>query len=167
MIFAGSFGMTPQERATSIEKRRLAVLEPNTRDFAIGILAWARANGIPAIIGETYRSPEQQAKEIAAGRSGITEGQVGWHQFGRAFHLVIIRPGTKQLDVEAYRRVGEEVRRRGGDWLGDKPITTVKGKVQDLAHFEYHPGLTLWSYRTSAPAQRELAMVAKRAVRYG
>jgi hypothetical protein len=38
---------------------------------------------------------------------------------------------------------------------------------QDLAHFEYHPGLHLSSYRGSALARQELAMTEKRAARYG
>jgi hypothetical protein len=154
-------------RMTSIEERRMKTLEPSTKTFVVAILAWARANGIPALLGETHRSQADQARAIEEGKSAIKEGQTGWHQYGRAFHLVIIDPRTRLLDEEAYKRVGAEVRRRGGEWLGDKTLTTNKGQVQDLAHFEYHPGLKLSSYRGSALAKKELAMAEKRAARYG
>ena len=154
-------------RMASIEERRMKTLEPSTKTFVVAILAWARANGIPALLGETHRSQADQARAIEEGKSAIKEGQTGWHQYGRAFHLVIIDPRTRLLDEEAYKRVGAEVRRRGGEWLGDKTLTTNKGQVQDLAHFEYHPGLKLSSYRGSALAKKELAMAEKRAARYG
>ena len=154
-------------RMASIEERRMKTLEPSTKAFVVSILAWARANGIPAILGETHRSQAEQAKAIEEGKSAIKEGQTGWHQYGRAFHLVIVNPKTKLLDEEAYKKVGAEVRRRGGEWLGDKTLITSKGQVQDLAHFEYHPGLKLSSYRGSNLAKKELAMAERRAARYG
>ena len=164
---------TPQDVATldarmaSIEERRMKTLEPSTKAFVVAILAWARANGIPAILGETHRSQAEQARAIEEGKSAIKEGQTGWHQYGRAFHLVIINPRTRLLDEEAYKKVGAEVRRRGGEWLGDKTLTTARGQVQDLAHFEYHPGLKLSSYRGSHLAKKEMAMAEKRAAKYG
>ena len=154
-------------RMASIEERRMKTLEPSTNAFVVSILAWARANGIPAILGETHRSQAEQAKAIEEGKSAIKEGQTGWHQYGRAFHLVIVNPKTKLLDEEAYKKVGAEVRRRGGEWLGDKTLMTSKGQVQDLAHFEYHPGLKLSNYRGSNLAKKELAMAERRAARYG
>ena len=154
-------------RMASIEERRMKTLEPSTKEFVISILAWARQNGIPAVLGETHRSQAEQARAIEEGRSAIKEGQTGWHQYGRAFHLVIIDPRTRLLDEEAYRRVGAEVRRRGGEWLGDRTLNTARGQVQDLAHFEYHPGLKLSSYRGSHLAKKEMAMAERRAARYG
>jgi hypothetical protein len=154
-------------RMASIEERRMKTLEPSTKAFVIAILAWARSNGIPAILGETHRSQAEQARAIEEGKSAIKEGQTGWHQYGRAFHLVIINPRTRLLDEEAYKKVGAEVRRRGGEWLGDRTLTTARGQVQDLAHFEYHPGLKLSSYRGSHLAKKEMAMAEKRAARYG
>ena len=154
-------------RMRGIEERRMKTLEPTTKAFVISILEWSRNNGIPAILGETHRSQADQAKAIEEGKSAIKEGQTGWHQYGRAFHLVIINPRTKMLDEEAYKKVGAEVRRRCGEWLGDKTLITAKGQVQDLAHFEYHPGLKLSSYRGSHLAKKELAMAERRAARYG
>jgi hypothetical protein len=149
----------------SIEARRLQLLEPSTRDFAQGILVWARSQGIPAILGETHRTQEEQDRHIFEGRSAIKEGSFGWHQVGRAFHL-IVRKG-KGLDRDAYPILGAEVRRRGGEWLGDVPIRTKAGLVTDLAHFEFHPGITLSEYRKSPMAKKELALAEKRVARFG
>jgi hypothetical protein len=66
-----------------------------------------------------------------------------------------------------YQTVGEEVRKRGGVWLGDHVIHGPGGDFVDLAHFEYHPGLTMWQYRKSPLAAKEVAMAEKRAARYG
>jgi len=141
---------------------------PVTQEFVRSILGWARSRGIPCILGETHRSLADQIEMSRQGKTAVPEGQTGWHQYGRAFHLVIYKPNTKQLDPMAYKLVGEEVRRRGGDWLGDRLLKTSKGEMfQDLAHFEYHPGLHLSSYRGSALARQELAMTEKRAARYG
>jgi hypothetical protein len=156
------------EREASIEKRRLLTMLPVTQEFVKSILTWARERGIPCILGETHRGMAEQAEASRKGLTAIPEGQTGWHQYGRAFHLVLFKPSTKQLDPEAYKIVGEEVRRRGGEWLGDKLLKTPKGEmIQDLAHFEYHPGLHLSSYRKSPLAKQEFAMAEKRAARYG
>ncbi len=155
------------ERQKAIETRRLMTLEPTTKTFVEEILGWARAHGWFTLLGETHRSTEEQQRQIQEGRSAIAEGQTGWHQYGRAFHLIVLNPKTKLLDESAYDQIGEEVRRRGGEWLGDKTLTTKKGKVRDLAHFEYHPGLALSSYRGTALARREMARAEKMAARYG
>jgi hypothetical protein len=154
-------------RMASIEERRLRTLEPSTREFVSSVLAWARQSGIPALLGETHRTEAEQQRQIREGRSAIQEGQTGWHQYGRAFHLIIVDPRTKLLDEPAYERVGTEVRRRGGEWLGDKKLRTSRGEIKDLAHFEYHPGLKLSSWRGTAQAKRELAIAERRAARYG
>lgn len=167
MIFADSLGFDLLGAFDALEKRRLALLEPSTREFAIGIMQWCRANGVPVVLGETGRSRKVQQKHIAAGRSAITEGKVGWHQLGRAFHLIIFKPGTRELDPAAYARVGAEVRRRGGVWFGDRTLI-IKGRfVRDLAHFEYHPGLVLWKYRKTHAAKRAVVAMEKKVARYG
>jgi hypothetical protein len=155
--------MTANEKAT--EARNLAVLEPSTRAFTRSVAVWARSNGMRAMVGETYRSPAAQAA-LPEGRTGIAPGKIGWHQVGRAFHLVI-RTGGGSLDRPAYPVVGKYVESRGGVWLGKTPLMTPAGPVDDFAHFEYHPGLKLSSYRGSALASRELAAAEKRAAKYG
>ena len=147
------------------EKKNLALLEPSTAEFVRGILTWARANGIPALLGETYRSEEAE-RNLDPRLTAITPGKLSWHQVGRAFHL-ILKGKNGQLDKGMYATVGEEVRKRGGVWLGDHVIHGPGGDFVDLAHFEYHPGLTLWQYRKSPLAAKEVAMAEKRAARYG
>lgn len=156
--------LSPEEKAA--EARRLMTLEPSTRDLARSILVWARARGLRATLGETHRSLAEQTS-LPDERTGIAAGKIGWHQVGRAFHLVI-RDERGQLDRSAYRTVGNEVERRGGVWLGRRPLRTRSGKlVEDLAHFEFHPGMTLPRYRGTPLAARELASATKRAARYG
>jgi hypothetical protein len=160
---APAFSLNPYQQGQ--EKKNLALLEPSTAAFAKGILTWARSYGIPALLGETYRSAEAELK-IDPKRTAITPGKLSWHQVGRAFHLILKDP-KGQLDRDAYKTVGAEVRRRGGEWLGDYVIHGPAGDFVDLAHFEYHPGLVLWQYRKSPLAAREVAQAEKRAARYG
>jgi len=161
------FTSTLEEKA--IEKKRLLVLEPSTQEFAKSILTWARANGIPATLGETYRSPSDQDK-VNPRFTAVPKGQIGWHQVGRAFHIVIRDPQghvSGPYSQAAHRLVGTEVRRRGGVWLGDQVIHGPVGPIVDLMHYEYHPGLFLSSYRSSALATRELKQAERRSARYG
>ena len=150
------------------ERRALKLLEPSTAAHVIEVIGWARSKGIPAKLYEhVLYTPAEAAKFYQEGKSGIREGRLDWHQVGRAYHLIIIDPVTKQKDVPAYARVAEFARSRGGEWLGDKVVVTPRGPIQDLAHYEYHPGLVLWQYRKSPLAIRELAQAEKRAARYG
>jgi hypothetical protein len=147
-----------------IERKRLIVLEPATREVVQKVLEWARGQGMNILLGETYRSPEDQAR-IPENRTAIKPGDIGWHSVGRAFHL-IIRDERGALDEAAYAVVGKYVRQLGGEWLGDKPLQTRGGPVIDLAHFEFHPDMKLSSYRKTALATKELASASKRAARY-
>jgi hypothetical protein len=158
-----SVEMSKNERAT--EARNLAMLEPSTRAFAKSVAIWARANGMRTMVGETYRSLAAQMA-LPEGRTAIETGKIGWHQVGRAFHLVVRTPGGS-IDRDAYPVVGRYVESRGGTWLGKKPLMTPSGPVDDFAHFEYHPGLKLSSYRGSALAAKEIAAAEKRAAKYG
>ena len=87
-----------------------------------------------------------------------------WQPWGNSGALP---DGHGQLDKTAYAIVGDEVRKRGGVWLGDHVIHGPGGSFVDLAHYEYHPGLVLAEYRKSPLATRELAQAEKRAARYG
>jgi hypothetical protein len=158
-----SVEMSASEHST--EQRNLRLLEPSTAAFARSVVTWARSNGIRAMVGETYRSLAAQMA-LPEGRTAVEPGKIGWHQVGRAFHLVLRTPGGK-LDRDAYRKVGDYVESRGGVWLGRKPLLTPTGPVEDLAHFEYHPGMKLSRYRGSAQAARELAAAEQRASKYG
>lgn len=154
--------LTPSQK--TLEKRALARLEPSTAAHAAALLLWARARGLRATLGETYRSLADQMA-LPEGRTGIERGKIGWHQVGRAFHIVV-RNARGQVDRAAYRPLGDESERLGGTWLGRKPLQTPAGPVDDFAHFEYHPGLSLGTYRGTALAARELASAERRAARY-
>lgn len=145
------------------ETERIAMLLPEVLNFCQKIVAWAKAQGYRVVVGETYRDAEQQLVDY---QKGLTQsGGLHWHQMGRAFHLIITKSvnGKRVLDMDAYPVVGAEVRRLGGQWLGDIPLKNKNGKVfYDTAHFEYHPGLNITKYRTTAVAMNEAKKAAQR-----
>jgi len=151
------------------ESRALKLLEPSTRTHVVEVVAWAREHGIPAKLStrSVIYTPAESEKHYREGRSGIAPGRLDWHQVGRAYHLVIINPATRALDEDAYARVGAFVRSRGGEWLGDKIIQTPKGKIRDLAHYEYHPDWDIATYRKMPLAQVEYERAQARAAKYG
>jgi hypothetical protein len=150
------------------ERRALKLLEPSTAAHVVDVVSWARNQGIPAKLSSVsvIYTPEDSARHYAEGRSGIAPGRLDWHQVGRAYHLVI--PKKNDLpNRDAYAYIARYARQRGGEWLGDKTIITPRGPVQDLAHYEYHPGTDIASYRKSALATTELRRAQARARRYG
>lgn len=151
---------------TATERKTLKILEPSTAAHAVELVGWARSQGIPARVSHTaVYTPEEAAKHYQEGRSGIKPGALSWHSVGRAFHLVILN-AAGEPDETAYAIVGRHSRELGGEWLGDKPIKTTKGILFDTAHFEYHPGMDIGSYRKSDMARREFAQAQKRARSY-
>jgi len=154
---------------TAAERRALRLLEPSTREHVVEVIGWARSRGIPARLStaSVIYTPEVSARHYAEGRTSIKPGDIGWHHVGRAYHLVIVDPKTRQLDEPAYARVAAYARSRGGEWLGDKTIITAKGPVRDLAHYEFHPGLDIGPYRRSQLAEGEYARAQARARKYG
>ena len=66
------------EREASIEKRRMmTVLPGETQKFVEDILTWARAQGIPCILGETHRDLGDQTEKAKEGKTAIPEGKTG------------------------------------------------------------------------------------------
>ena len=152
---------------TPAESKSLKLLEPSTRVHVVEVIGWARGKGIPAKLStKVIYNPAESARHYAEGRSGIAPGRLDWHQVGRAYHLVILDPATRQRDKAAYARVGAYARSRGGEWLGDKTIITPKGPIQDTAHFEYHPDWSIATYRKLPIAQVEFQKAQARAARY-
>lgn len=153
---------------SAAERKALKLLEPSTATFVVGVLGWARGKGIPVKLS-SYRviyTPEDTARYYAEGKSGIAPGRLDFHNVGRAFHLVI-NDARGKPDKDAYARVARYVRANGGEWLGDKTIITPKGPIQDLAHYEYHPGFDIASYRRSPLAAVEYKKAQARAKKYG
>lgn len=152
---------------TANERRALATLEPSTATFVVNVITWARGQGIPVRLSSTtIYTPEQSASFYDEGKSGIKPGRLDWHNVGRAFHLVIPPLTGGSPNYDAYATVGKYVREQGGEWLGDKPIRTPKGVIYDTAHFEYHPGFDLATYRKSELARLEFSQAQKRARQY-
>lgn len=159
---------TPMEWSPT-EIRALKLLEQGTREHVIEVVGWARGKGIPARLSaqSVIYTPAESAKHYTEGRSGIAPGRLDWHQVGRAYHLVIVDPATKKLDEPAYARVGAFVRSKGGEWLGDKVIVTPRGRIKDLAHYEFHPDWDIATYRKLPLAQVEYKRAQDRAAKYG
>jgi hypothetical protein len=153
---------------SAVERKTLAQLEPSTRVFVINVLSWARGKGIPARLTSTaIYTAEESAKHYEEGRSGIAPGKLSWHSVGRAFHIALPKLKYGADDIESYKRIGDYVRSQGGEWLGDKPIKTTKGIMYDTAHFEYHPGFDIATYRKLPIASREQKEALRRRRLYG
>lgn len=153
---------------TSAEARALKQLEPSTRAHVMDVVMWSRSQGIPARLStqSVVYSDKDMTKFYEEGKSAIAPGKLSWHSVGRAYHLVIKIPGTNRDDNDGYARVGAYVRSKGGEWLGDRVIMTPKGPIVDTAHFEYHPGMEIGTYRKSPVAQVEYKKAQERASKY-
>jgi len=151
------------------EIRALKLLEPGTLAHVVEVLGWARSRGIPARLStqSVVYSPADQQRHYEEGRSGVPGERLGWHQVGRAYHLVIFIPGTKQYDDASYARVASFVRSKGGDWLGAKVVNSPRGPVKDTAHFEYHPAWDIATYRKLPLALVEYRQAQQRSAKYG
>lgn len=153
---------------TPTERKTLEILEPTTASFAVNLVGWARGQGIPARLSHTaVYTPAESAAYYEGGRSGVKPGRLDWHNVGRAFHVIVPPYPDGPPDQQTYARIGQYARSQGGEWLGDKPIRTVKkGVIYDTAHFEYHPGVDIATYRASKLAEQEFAQAQKRARKY-
>jgi hypothetical protein len=152
---------------SDVERKTLKVLEPSTAAHAVNVVGWARSKGIPARLTATaIYTQEDSDLHYQEGRSSIKPGRLSWHQVGRAFHIYLPPLPSGAIDRESYARIGRYAREQGGEWLGDKPIKTVKGIIYDTAHFEYHPGWSISEYRKMPLAQREFEQAQKRARRF-
>lgn len=153
---------------TPTERKALKTLEPTTAAFVVGVLGWARGQGIPARLSHTtVYTPEDSERYYKGGGSSIKPGRLDWHNVGRAFHLVIPNLPNGETNRDAYAAIGQYARQQGGEWLGDKPFRNVKGQIiYDTAHYEYHPGVDIATYRKSELAQKEFAQAQRRARMY-
>ena len=151
---------------SAAERRALKMLEPSTAAHVVDVISWARARGIPASLSThaVIYTPEESARHYEEGRSGIEPGRIGWHHVGRAYHL---RGPRGYLTREEYARIATHVRSLGGDWLGDRAVVTKRGPVEDVAHFEFHPGVEIGPYRKSPLASAEYRRAQARSKRYG
>jgi hypothetical protein len=131
------------------EAERLELLTPETQKVALEMVKQLRARGLDARLGETYRDEDGQRAKFDEGKSSIREP--GWHTMGKAFHVIIIDPKTKKVQESAYPLAGEIATSLGAEWKGDRILKNRFGQdYRDLAHFEYHPGVTLAMARKTA-----------------
>lgn len=132
-----------------VNSRSLDDLLPEVASRAQDFLTTAKAAGIDLIVTSTYRDHASQAALYAQGRT--TPGQIvtaarpgeSWHNWRRAFDVVPLRNGkpvwsTSGPDGELWARVGELGEASGLEWAG-----RWRGKMREMAHFQYTGGITL------------------------
>ncbi len=118
----------------------LSELAPKFRAAVVQALAACRAQGLPAIVYEAYRTPELQALYYARGRTQIPPSYTvtnarsnlySWHGYGLAVDVI---HETKEWDVSEawFAQVAACFRAAGCKWGGD-------WKMKDLPHFQWGP----------------------------
>lgn len=119
--------------------RKIEDLVPELQPLCRELLARCRAEGINAFITCTYRSPAEQAKLYAQGRTTpgkiVTNAKAGQskHNVRKAFDIAIkTEDGSLNWDTshEHWRRVGEIGEELGLEWGGRWP------KMRDYPHFQ-------------------------------
>jgi len=119
----------------------LADLHPLFQPIARAILAESEdvlGHGLirPAV---TFRSV---ADQVLAKNAGLSQVNLGWHQFGLAMDVAVITPeGAYVKDGEdgRYRTFGEIAVKHGCVWGGN-------WAHPDWDHCEWHPGFSLTMY---------------------
>jgi hypothetical protein len=117
----------------------LSLLTPDTREKAEQLLEMAAAQGLQVRVVSTRRDCVEQARLYAQGRT--TPGTVvtnakgcrSWHVLGRAFDIALVG-NPSPADWDAVGAIGEGL---GLVW-GKR----FSGTLNDLPHFEWHPGMT-------------------------
>ena len=117
-------------------------------------------HGIQTFIGQTRRMAEEQAINIAAGRSDTANS---WHLAGvdRAVDLYLVDPKTGQPDLNARLPDAQwltmhQVAAKWGFTIPFRDLTTGKRKLLksgkwDGGHIEYREGLTWAAAAAAAP----------------
>jgi peptidoglycan LD-endopeptidase CwlK len=117
---------------------KLEYLAPRFRAAVEAAIAECRANGLDAVVYETYRSNELQSVYFARGRTvkppvapvtNAMENLFSWHGYGLAVDVI---HATKQWDVPEswFARVAEVFKKHGCKWGGD-------WTTKDLPHFQW------------------------------
>ncbi len=143
---------------------RLDLLVPEVRDKMKKLIQVLNAKGIYVTVGTTYRSPAEQQKVYAEGKSGTSDRS--WHKVRRAIDIYLRDPKsgrwiTSTEDVKAnkplYETMGHEAEKLGFKWLGFEERKTSAGRsFTDPYHIQYSGGLTY--AQADAQASRFSAM---------
>lgn len=159
-IAAGLVGLgsvvTVQALAPNLRELRL---EPETRARYLELKRRLLARGVRLFTGSTRRTPEEEAKHLAEGRSATS---ISWHMSGRAVDAYPIDPATGKPDLKArrpdlFRLMHQEWARLGGHGLAYLPypdgpnriIKGPKGSFWDAGHLEFKG-----RFRTAAEAYK-------------
>ena len=129
--------------------RRIEDLAPAVQQRAKSLVNAAKDAGVDLLITSTYRSNEEQAALYAQGRTKpgaiVTNARPGdsYHNWRCALDVVPLRNGkpvwgTTGPDGDLWRKIGELGESVGLEWAG-----RWKGKLREMAHFQYTGGLTL------------------------
>ena len=124
-------------------------LHPKVQIMVNAMLEACIKAGFDILITSTYRDAEAQNALYAQGRtkkgSIITNAKAGesTHNYRLAFDIVPLRHGkpvwgTKGIDLKLWKDIAKIGKACGLEWAGD-----WKGKLQEMAHFQYTGGLTL------------------------
>lgn len=126
------------------ECREISELHPTVREMAKELMARCEKAGIPAKIGETYRTRNRQDELYAQGRT--TPGKIvthakgntmsSYHQWRLAFDVFINIKG-KEYDRVLLEQVGQLGEAIGLEWGGRWQT------FPDSPHFQFTGGLTI------------------------
>lgn len=112
----------------------LALLEPNTRQKIMNLMAAARKKGIELVVFETYRSKQRQMELYRQGDSKLKT--VGGHHYGLACDLFRIAT-TKSAAMDA-ASVLEQLAHEQGLFCGnDLRSNDIKFTFFDPAGYEF------------------------------
>lgn len=136
-----------------INSRSLDDLLPPVRQRVDRFLANAKAQGIDLLVTSTYRDNASQEALYAQGRTApgriVTNARAGqsFHNHRCAVDVVPIRNGKPVWDAKdaIWQTVGRLGKEAGLEWAGD-----WKGRLREMAHFQYTGGLTLAQLQAGA-----------------
>jgi len=128
-----------------MNSRELRDLLPEVEQRARDFLARALIEGIDLLVTCTYRSPQEQARLYAQGRTTpgkiVTHARPGmsWHNHRRALDVVPLRLGkpvwgTTGTDLSLWLKVGELGEAAGLEWAGRWK------RFREFPHFQYTGG---------------------------
>ncbi len=116
-------------------------LSPKTRELCEVFLEKCKAEGLPVLITETYRTQERQEMLYEQGRTSpgavVTWTRSSQHTSHRAFDIMKNVPGEEYTDEDFFRRcaeIGREVGLEAGYYWS----------VRDACHFQFDPWWIRW-----------------------
>lgn len=132
-----------------INSRDILSLHPKVSMKCIDLIANCKKIGIDVLITSTYRDIESQNALYAQGRTlpgkKVTNAKGGqsFHNYKVAFDFVPLVNGKPNWNDKAlFTKIGEIGESLGLEWAG-----RWKGKMIEMAHFQFTNGLTLEDFQ--------------------